>query len=67
MQIGYSDYYAGKEHCVELLMSHGLCLDEVDVYGQTPMFYAASENQVEVIRRFANKGILYSIQNASIT
>jgi ankyrin repeat protein len=36
----------GKIKCAEVLLSQGLNLDEVDKYGQTPIFYAASENQL---------------------
>lgn len=31
---------------MELLLSYGLSLDEVDMYGQTPMFYAINENKI---------------------
>ena len=39
-----------------MLLSHGLNLDDSDQYGQTPLFYAASENQLEIVRQYATKG-----------
>jgi ankyrin repeat protein len=45
----------GKEICAELLLTHGLSLDDVDIYGQTPMFYAISENRLEIVRKYATK------------
>ena len=38
--------HLGKEKCAEIVLAHGLSLDEVDVYGQTAMFYAVSENRL---------------------
>lgn len=44
-------------------MAHGLGLDEVDVYGQTAMYYAVSENRLELVRKYATKGTPPPIQN----
>ena len=46
---------AGKEKCAEILLSHGLDLDTNDVYGQTPLFYAASENRLGIMHQYATK------------
>lgn len=32
-----------------------MSLDEVDGYGQTPLFYAANENRLEIVRKYATK------------
>ena len=32
-----------------------MSLDEYDDYGQTPLFYAVSENQIEIVRKYATK------------
>lgn len=60
----YPSVHSGKEKCVELLLSYGLSLDEVDMYGQTPMFYAINENKVEIVRKYATKGTVRPMQNA---
>lgn len=52
---------------MELLLSHGLSLDEVDIYGQTPLFYAINENKIEIVRKYATKGPFHTMQNASTT
>ena len=36
----------GKKRVAEYLMSKGCKLDEEDLYGQTPIYYAASEDRV---------------------
>lgn len=48
---------------MEILLSYGLSLDEVDIYGQTPMFYAVSENQLGLVRKYATKGTPFATQN----
>jgi ankyrin repeat protein len=34
-----------------------MSLDEADVYGQTPIFYAVSENRLEIVRKYSTKGM----------
>ena len=46
----------GKEKCAELMLSHGLSLDDLDIYGQTPMFYAVSEDRLEIVNKYSTKG-----------
>lgn len=41
---------------MELLLGSGLSTREVDLYGQTPLFYAASENRLNLIHFFNNQG-----------
>ena len=36
----------GKINLVKYLLENGCKLDEEDLYGQTPIFYVASENQL---------------------
>ena len=48
---------------MEIVLAHGLSLDEVDVYGQTPVFYAVSENRLELARKYATKGKVVAMQN----
>ena len=55
--------YPGKEKCAEIVLAHGLSLDEVDVYGQTAMYYAVSENRLELVRKYATKGKVVAMQN----
>jgi len=50
-----------------LLLSHGLSLDDIDIYGQTPMFYAVSENRLELVQKYATKGIVLLMQKESTT
>ena len=45
------------------MLAHGLSLDEVDVYGQTALFYAVSENRLELVRKYATKGKVVAMQN----
>jgi ankyrin repeat protein len=47
--------HTGKEKCAEILLAHGLSLDDVDVYGQTAMYYAVSENRLELVRKYATR------------
>ena len=58
LQRRYSCTYSGKSKCAELLLSYGLSLDETDVYGQTPMFYAVSENRIQIVDTYATTGTL---------
>lgn len=67
LQGRYRNGHSGKEKCAEILLTHGLSLDEVDIYGQTPMFYAISENKLEIVRKYATKGNPLPTQNASTT
>jgi hypothetical protein len=39
-----------------------LSLDDTDKFSQTPLFYAASENQLEIVRKYATKGKRVNIQ-----
>lgn len=55
--------YQGKEKCAEIVLAHGLSLDEVDVYGQTAMYYAVSENRLELVRKYGTKGKVVAMQN----
>ena len=48
--------YLGKEQCAEILLSHGLSLDDTDIYGQTPIFYAVRNNRLEIVRKYSTKG-----------
>lgn len=45
----------GKEKCLDLLLHHGLSLDDEDIYGQTPLFYVAKENRVNIIHKMIEK------------
>ena len=47
----------GKEKCLDLLLEHGLSLDDEDLYGQTPLYYAAKENRMNIIHRLIEKKI----------
>lgn len=38
-----------------MLLSHGLSLDDVDIYGQTPLFYAVGENRLEIVSKYATR------------
>ena len=58
---------AGKERCAELLLSHGLRLEDTDINGQTPLYYACSENQLGIVRAYATRGSHNGRQNASTT
>lgn len=37
-------------------------LDEVDKYGQTPLFYATNENKIEIVRKYATKCTVIDIK-----
>lgn len=39
---------------VEWLLGLGVKLDEEDLYGQTPIFYVASENRLNLLDLFSN-------------
>ncbi len=45
------------------MLAHGLSLDEVDVYGQTALFYAVSENRLDLVRKYATRGKVVAMQN----
>jgi ankyrin repeat protein len=38
-----------------LLLEAGLSLDDEDIYGQTPLFYAAKENRLNIIHKLIEK------------
>lgn len=42
-------YCLGKKKCVEFLEGHGVSLYEEDAYGQSPLYYIASENQLSLV------------------
>ena len=45
----------GKSKCVELLLEKGVSLFEEDAYGQIPLFYIASENQLHLLEKYPEK------------
>jgi hypothetical protein len=42
----------GKRKLTEYLLSVGMKLDEEDLYGQTPLYYVASENRMNLLDFF---------------
>ena len=40
-----------RKKCLDLLLEQGLSLMEEDIYGQTPLFYAAKENRLNIIHK----------------
>ena len=42
----------GKTKCVDLLLEKGVSLTEQDAYGQIPLFYMASENQLHLLEKY---------------
>ena len=45
-----------------MLLAKGLSLDEEDIYGQTPLYYVAKENRLNIIHKLIEKK---GIRNAS--
>ena len=45
----------GKKNIAEYLTKNGCKLDDEDLYGQTPIYYAASENRVEMLSLFSSE------------
>lgn len=43
----------GKRKLVEYLVTLGCRLDEEDLYGQTPIYYVASENRLNLLELFS--------------
>lgn len=56
----------GKVRSAEVLVQNGLSIDEADNYGQTPIFYAVGDNKLEIIRKYATKGMILLIQKELI-
>ena len=46
----------GKTRILDFLNGLGLEVNEVDLYGQTPVYYAARENKLEFVRRMIDYG-----------
>jgi len=46
----------GKLKCFELLVERECKFDESDVNGQTPLFFAARENRLEIAKRMVELG-----------
>lgn len=42
----------GKEKCLHFLLSMGITLDEVDLNGQTPLFYVANNDALSIVEHF---------------
>lgn len=42
----------GKRKLIEYIMSMGCKIDEEDLYGQTPIYYVASENRLNLLDLF---------------
>lgn len=40
---------------MDLLLEAGLNLNDEDIYGQTPLFYAAKENRLNIIHKLIEK------------
>jgi len=40
---------------LDLLLEAGLNLNDEDIYGQTPLFYAAKENRLNIIHKLMEK------------
>jgi ankyrin repeat protein len=40
---------------LDLLLENGLDLNDPDLYGQTPIYYAAKENRLNIIHRLIEK------------
>lgn len=50
------------------MLEQGLSLEDEDIYGQTPLFYAAKENRLNIIHKIIEKkGIAILIQQIPIT
>lgn len=41
----------GKTKCIDYLVKHGCRPDHVDIYRQTPLYYAVRENKLETARK----------------
>lgn len=50
----HADHMLGKIMCVDYLQSVGVSLFEEDAYGQTPLYYIASENQLVLIPKYTS-------------
>lgn len=48
----YISSNSGKIQCVEFLEKLGVSLYEEDAYGQTPLYYIASENQLGLLHKY---------------
>ena len=40
---------------MDYLLELGVRVDEEDLYGQTPIYYVASENRLNIVDRFTDK------------
>jgi ankyrin repeat protein len=47
----------GKRRLTEYLVASGVKIDEEDLYGQTPIFYVASENRLNLLDLFSPESI----------
>ncbi|CAI2365296.1 unnamed protein product [Moneuplotes crassus] len=41
----------GKIRCIEYLIKHGCSVDHIDIYRQSPLYYAVRDNKIEAARR----------------
>lgn len=51
-------YYAareGKNNLIDFLINHGCSVNQLDVYNQTPVFYACREGHIETIKKLEEK------------
>ena len=48
----------GKKKIAEFLVNRGCRLDEEDLYGQTPIYYAASEDRREMLELFSSESTI---------
>ena len=42
---------------MDLLLERGLDLNDADLYGQTPLYYAAKENRINIIHKLIEKKV----------
>jgi len=41
----------GKIKCIEYLIEHGCSVDHIDIYQQSPLYYAVRDNKLEAAKR----------------
>lgn len=57
MQGRYGHIDLGKTRCFELLIEAGVAVNDVDIYGQTPIYYIARDNRMSLIEVIDKKHV----------